>query len=181
MFPHRRQTIGINGLRHCQNWLYRSLRIAVPCLVAYAMAAHLILLAFATTAMATMGPAIMVAAPGNAQAAVRLAMVLCRPGGAWTDAFDSPENTAPDDAHARLCCGICALQGAGLSGRTGDSGLLTPQWRSARTPVPLREAPRIATPRLLPPVRGPPAGRQPVHEGPQRHQAGEWTPFSPAD
>ncbi|MGV6875414.1 hypothetical protein ACUSIJ_22315 [Pseudochelatococcus sp. B33] len=143
------------------HWLNRFLRAAIPCVVAYGLAAHLILLAFATTVMAmgSQGRAdsIVIAARGDVQVAIRLATVLCRPGAAWSDAFDAGEHTNPDRAPARLCCGICALQGAGLPGPAGAYALLTPEWRRALALGDIREAPRLAAPRLSPPARGPPA------------------------
>lgn len=158
MLARRRQTTGKPHARHCTHWLKRGLRAVVPCLAAYALAANLILLAFATTVMsagASMTGTVVVA-QGEGRPAVRLAMVLCRPGAAWSDAFDADDATAPGDAHQRQCCGICALQGAGLPGPADTHGLLMPEWRAAGVPVPVGEEPHLAPRRLSPPARAPP-------------------------
>lgn len=145
----------------CAHWLNRSLRLAVPFLAAWGLAVHLILLAFAVTSMAGMGTRaesmLIVASDGDAPVAKRLAMVLCRPGAAWTDGYDTAGGADPDGAHMRQCCGICALQGAGLPGAGPDYSRLPPDRRSADVRIDSESGRWFPSPGLLPPARGPPA------------------------
>ena len=132
----------------------RNVRQAIAMLVAYAMAAHLIFLAFATTAMALGMQGRRDSAFVGLASTKQLIMVLCRPSALWMDADDAD---MPDDTHLRGCCGLCAVQSAGLWEVPTDFSILL--FRRQSTAICWnvgRSAPSGAY-RIAPIARGPPA------------------------
>lgn len=166
MFCSRRQTIGRQGVKSLSQRVVRTLRAALAFLLAYGLVAQLIVLTFAVTTLTLPGgaaSAAMRSASGafavtdGSRTATGLAMVLCRPGATLPDAIDDGQ-TAPESIHGRLCCGICALQGAGLAPPAEVYTLLAREWRTVRAGFAIPEGPHLVTPRLSPPARGPPLG-----------------------
>lgn len=146
MFSPRRQSKHGNGHRAGRRRLGCFLRMGGSFLLAYGVAAQLILFSFAATAAAATWVSTGAMAP--------VAATLCLSGLAQQD----DGGTAPDGAHVRLCCGMCPLQGGVLPGGGEAAVSRTPDWRRTHRVVQIRDAPVFAFFRMSPPVRAPPAG-----------------------
>lgn len=149
MFSPRRQSNRGSGHKARRHRLRRVLRMGGSFLVAYGMAAQLILFGFAATAAAT---------GGWAGAAPSMAATLCLSGLAQPDRTAGDGQTAPDGTHVRLCCGMCPLQGGILAGAGAAAAILALDWQVIHRAVPIRDAPVFVFFRMSPPVRAPPAG-----------------------
>lgn len=123
--------VGYSNITYCDISLNRIMRQVITMLVAYGMAAHLILFAFAVTAMSVgmQGQGDFLFA-GSASTQ-RLIMVLCRPSTLWTDGTDANDADMPDGTHLRGCCGVCAVQSAGLWDAPADYFSISPYRESA--------------------------------------------------
>lgn len=109
--------VGVHFINHCNLTPSRKLRQVMAVILAYGLATHHILVAFAVTAMALsmqgQGDSTFTGSASTRQ----LIMVLCRPSTLWTDADN---NDIPDGSHLKTCCALSAIQAAGILGSPKD-------------------------------------------------------------
>lgn len=132
------------------------MRQAIAVLVAYGIAAHLILFAFAATAMSIgmqgQGDSLFTSSASSK----RLIMVLCRPSALWTDGAVADDSEMPDSTHLRGCCGVCAMQSAGLWDAPTDFTAVPPYRESTELRWRVGAGTISDSDRITPSARGPP-------------------------